>query len=119
VQEPDQLLASDFKGIDGVGADRQNIGDMSDIPFGRDGKIKAWVARVGGFLGMGAGALGYVGSDDGHIVQDAPEDKCVRHAGLSFRQSKTDIKSRSISIAPSTPVMNSAFRTFHGGTSRR
>ena len=53
-QNPDQWLASKFKGTDVVGADNQKIGDVSDILFDKSGKIEAFVISVGGFLGMGA-----------------------------------------------------------------
>jgi sporulation protein YlmC with PRC-barrel domain len=53
-QQPDQFLASKFKGTDVVGSDDKKIGDVSDILFDKDGKIEAYVVGVGGFLGMGA-----------------------------------------------------------------
>jgi sporulation protein YlmC with PRC-barrel domain len=52
-QQPDQLLASKFKGADVMGADNKKIGDVSDILFDQNGKIEAYVVSVGGFLGMG------------------------------------------------------------------
>ncbi|HVV63629.1 MAG TPA: PRC-barrel domain-containing protein [Pseudolabrys sp.] len=53
-QQPDQLLASKFKGTDVVGSDDKKIGDVSDILFDKSGKIEAYVISVGGFLGMGS-----------------------------------------------------------------
>jgi hypothetical protein len=53
-QQPDQWLASKFKGTDVLGPDNKSIGDVSDILFDKDGKIEAYVVSVGGFLGMGA-----------------------------------------------------------------
>ena len=53
-QQPDQLLASKFKGTDVLGTDDKKIGDVSDILFDKSGKIEAYVISVGGFLGMGA-----------------------------------------------------------------
>jgi sporulation protein YlmC with PRC-barrel domain len=53
-QNPDQFLASKFKGMDVVGSDDKKIGDVSDILFDKDGKIEAYVVSVGGFLGVGA-----------------------------------------------------------------
>jgi sporulation protein YlmC with PRC-barrel domain len=53
-QNPDQWLASKFKGTDVLGSDNQKIGDVSDILFDKSGKIEAFVISVGGFLGMGA-----------------------------------------------------------------
>jgi sporulation protein YlmC with PRC-barrel domain len=53
-QQPDQFLASNFKGTDVLGTDDKKIGDVSDILFDKDGKIEAYVISIGGFLGMGA-----------------------------------------------------------------
>jgi uncharacterized protein YrrD len=53
-QKPDQLLASNLKGADVLGADDKKIGDVSDILFTKDGKIEAYILSVGGFLGVGA-----------------------------------------------------------------
>ena len=53
-QNPDQWLASKFKGTDVVGSDDKKIGDVSDILFDKQGKIEAFVIGVGGFLGVGA-----------------------------------------------------------------
>lgn len=53
-QKPDQFLASNFKGTDVMGSGNKKIGDVSDIPFDKDGKIAAYVISIGGFLGMGA-----------------------------------------------------------------
>jgi len=53
-QQPDQLLASKFKGTDVLGSDGKSIGDVSDILFDKSGKIEAYVVSVGGFLGVGA-----------------------------------------------------------------
>jgi sporulation protein YlmC with PRC-barrel domain len=53
-QNPDQWLASKFKGTDVVGSDDKKIGDVSDILFDKDGKIEAFVVSVGGFLGVGS-----------------------------------------------------------------
>jgi hypothetical protein len=53
-QNPDQWLASKFKGTDVVGADDKKIGDVSDILFDKEGKIEAFVISVGGFLGVGS-----------------------------------------------------------------
>jgi sporulation protein YlmC with PRC-barrel domain len=53
-QQPDQWLASKFKGTDVIGADNKSVGDVSDILFDKDGKIEAYVVSVGGFLGVGS-----------------------------------------------------------------
>ena len=53
-QNPDQWLASKFKGTDVIGTDDKKIGDVSDMLFDKEGKIEAFVISVGGFLGVGA-----------------------------------------------------------------
>jgi len=53
-QQPDQWLASKFKGTDVLGSDGKSIGDVSDILFDKSGKIEAYVISVGGFLGVGS-----------------------------------------------------------------
>jgi hypothetical protein len=53
-QNPDQWLASKFKGTDIVGANNEKIGDVSDILFDKSGKVVAYVIGVGGFLGIGS-----------------------------------------------------------------
>jgi hypothetical protein len=53
-QQPDELLASRFKGTNVVGADDKSIGSVSDVLFLKDGKVKAYVISVGGFLGIGS-----------------------------------------------------------------
>jgi hypothetical protein len=53
-QPSDQYLASKFKGTNVLGPDNQKIGDVGDILFDKDGKIRAYVVSVGGFLGLGS-----------------------------------------------------------------
>lgn len=53
-QNPDQWLASTFKGTDVMGEGNKKIGAVSDILFDKSGKIEAYVVSVGGFLGVGA-----------------------------------------------------------------
>ena len=53
-QNPDEFLASNFKGTDVIGSDDKKIGDVADILFEKNGTIKAYVISFGGFLGMGA-----------------------------------------------------------------
>ncbi|MGI8525650.1 MAG: PRC-barrel domain-containing protein [Pseudolabrys sp.] len=53
-QQPDQWLASKFKGTDVFGSDDQKIGDVSDMLFDKSGKIDAFLVSVGGFLGVGS-----------------------------------------------------------------
>ena len=53
-QSPNQWLASDFRGIDVLGANDEKIGDVTDLLFDKDSKVVAYVVGVGGFLGIGA-----------------------------------------------------------------
>lgn len=54
VQKPDEWLASQFKGIEVVGADDTKIGKVNDVLFDHGGSIKAVIVGVGGFLGIGS-----------------------------------------------------------------
>jgi hypothetical protein len=53
-QKSDQWLATKFMGTDVIGSDNKKIGSVNDILFDKDGKIHAYVIRVGGVLGIGA-----------------------------------------------------------------
>ncbi len=53
-QQPDQWLASKFRGTEVLGTDDKKIGEIGDILFDKEGKILAYVVSTGGFLGMGA-----------------------------------------------------------------
>jgi sporulation protein YlmC with PRC-barrel domain len=53
-QRADQWLASKFRGTDVLGTDNQQIGDVNDILFDKDGKVEAFIVSIGGFLGIGA-----------------------------------------------------------------
>jgi PRC-barrel domain len=53
-QSPNQWMASDFRGIDVIGANDEKIGDVTDLLFDKDSKVVAYVVGVGGFLGIGA-----------------------------------------------------------------
>jgi hypothetical protein len=53
-QDPDQWLASKFRGTDVIGANDEKIGDIDDILFDKNGAVKAFVVGVGGFLGIGS-----------------------------------------------------------------
>jgi sporulation protein YlmC with PRC-barrel domain len=48
------LSADELMGADVIGADNENIGSVGDVIFGQDGRIRAVVVDVGGFLGIGA-----------------------------------------------------------------
>ena len=73
-QNPDQWLASKFKGTDVLGSDNQKIGDVSDILFDKSGKIEAFVVSVGGFLGMGAKEVA-LAPNSFQFTKDNNEDK--------------------------------------------
>ena len=53
-QSSNTWLASDFKGVDVIGANDEKIGDVDDLLFDKDGKVLAYIVGVGGFLGIGA-----------------------------------------------------------------
>ena len=53
-QSSNQWLASDFKGVDVIGANDEKIGDVNDLLFDQSGRVVAYVVGVGGFLGIGA-----------------------------------------------------------------
>jgi sporulation protein YlmC with PRC-barrel domain len=53
-QQPDQLLASKFKGTEVLGLDNKKIGEVKDLLFDKEGKILAYIVSAGGFLGMGS-----------------------------------------------------------------
>jgi hypothetical protein len=53
-QNPDQWVMSKFKGTDVMGTNDEQIGDVNDILFDKNGTIAAFVIGVGGFLGIGA-----------------------------------------------------------------
>jgi sporulation protein YlmC with PRC-barrel domain len=49
-------LASNFIGeavFNGTGQEAQNVGDVNDLVFDKDGKVESIVVGVGGFLGIG------------------------------------------------------------------
>lgn len=73
-QQPDQLLASKFKGTDVIGSDDKKIGDVSDILFSKDGKVEAYIISVGGFLGVGAKDVALAPSSV-QLIQDKDEHK--------------------------------------------
>ena len=49
VMEGDKLIGKNIVGMDG-----KAIGEIKDVAVGEDGQLKAVVAEVGGFLGLGA-----------------------------------------------------------------
>jgi hypothetical protein len=53
-QSPDQWVFSKFKGIDVIGPDNAQVGNVNDMLLDRSGKIIGLIVGVGGFLGLGA-----------------------------------------------------------------
>lgn len=53
-QSADQMLTSNFIGMDVMGPDDKKIGDVNDVLFTKDHQVVAYVVGVGGFLGIGA-----------------------------------------------------------------
>ncbi len=52
-QAEDQVLASALMGATVYNSNNENLGDINDIVFSKDGGIDAVVIGVGGFLGIG------------------------------------------------------------------
>ena len=57
-QQPDQMLASKFKGANVLGPNNEKVGDVNDVLFDKNGKVLALVIGVGGFLGIGEKDVG-------------------------------------------------------------
>jgi sporulation protein YlmC with PRC-barrel domain len=56
ILEGKERVASNFIGetvYNGTGPKAQNVGDVNDLVFDKDGKVESIVIGVGGFLGMG------------------------------------------------------------------
>lgn len=47
------VTADQLKGVDLHGPEAKDMGDVSDVELGADGKVSGVIADVGGFLGMG------------------------------------------------------------------
>jgi sporulation protein YlmC with PRC-barrel domain len=47
------FLASNLIGSSGYSPSNENVGDVNDIVFSKDGKVQAIIIGVGGFLGLG------------------------------------------------------------------
>jgi sporulation protein YlmC with PRC-barrel domain len=52
-QQPEETLASDLMGTQVYNAENQALGEINDVLLGADGRLKAVVVGVGGFLGLG------------------------------------------------------------------
>ncbi|WP_375455949.1 PRC-barrel domain-containing protein [uncultured Methylobacterium sp.] len=52
-QAPDDMVTSKLVGQTITNAGSETIGEIADVVLGFDGKVKAWVVGVGGFLGIG------------------------------------------------------------------
>lgn len=52
-QSPDDMVTSKLVGQSITNAANETIGEIADVVIGFDGKVKAWVVGVGGFLGIG------------------------------------------------------------------
>ena len=53
MQASGQWLASDLMGLNVVGSNNENIGEVSDLLVDEEGNIHAAIVGVGGFLGIG------------------------------------------------------------------
>ena len=52
-QSPDDMVSSKLVGQSIINGANETIGEIADVVIGFDGKVKAWVVGVGGFLGIG------------------------------------------------------------------
>ncbi len=91
-QNPDQYLATKFKGTDVIGADNQKIGDVSDILFDKDGKIQAYVVGVGGFLGIGSKDVAIAPASFKGVPGDTSKNESDK---LQLSMTKGDLKQAS------------------------
>jgi len=95
-QAPDQWLASQVIGMDVYGPADENLGDVSDVLFDRQGNVIAAVIGVGGFLGMGQKAVA-VPITMVEVVRANDTDKLV------LRKTKDELKA-----APEFKKLNAA-----------
>jgi len=98
-QQPDQWLASKFKGTDVIGADNEKIGDVSDILFDKAGKIEAFIVSVGGFLGMGSKDVAMAPAAFEVVKGDASKNEADK---LKVAMSKDQLK-QAANFEPYTP----------------
>ncbi len=105
-QESGQGLAGDLIGATVTNADNETIGEVSDLLYDENGRIKGAVISVGGFLGLGAkgvgidfGSLDITKGDNGalKVVLNASKetlDSAPRFMSLADKQAEQDRAAR-------------------------
>ena len=74
-QSPDDMVSSKLVGQNIVNGADETIGQIADVVIGFDGKVKAWVVGVGGFLGIGTK---YVAVDPSALHLQRVDGKALR-----------------------------------------
>ena len=74
-QSPDDMVSSKLVGQSIVNGAEETIGQIADVVIGFDGKVKAWVVGVGGFLGIGTK---YVAVDPSALHLQRVDGKALR-----------------------------------------
>jgi PRC-barrel domain len=116
-QQDGELLASNLIGSTVYSAANDNLGDINDIVFTKDGKIGAIVIGVGGFLGMGEknvavsfAALQESTDENGGVklVLDATADELSQAPAYEtvamLKQKTLDLQNQPTELSPTPPV---------------
>nr|WP_246685287.1 MULTISPECIES: PRC-barrel domain-containing protein [unclassified Methylobacterium] len=74
-QSPDDMVSSKLVGQSIINGANETIGEIADVVIGFDGKVKAWVVGVGGFLGIGTK---YVAVDPSALHLQRIDGKALR-----------------------------------------
>ena len=74
-QSPDDMVSSKLVGQSIINGANETIGEIADVVIGFDGKVKAWVVGVGGFLGIGTK---YVAVDPSALHLQRVDGKALR-----------------------------------------
>ncbi|MFK5595986.1 PRC-barrel domain-containing protein [Methylobacterium sp. HMF5984] len=74
-QSPDDMVSSKLVGQTIINGANETIGEIADVVIGFDGKVKAWVVGVGGFLGIGTK---YVAVDPSAMHLQRVDGKALR-----------------------------------------
>lgn len=116
-QEETQLLASNLIGSSVYSAADENLGDINDLVFTKEGKIDAVVIGVGGFLGMGEknvaisfATLQESTDENGgmKLVIDATADELSQAPAFEtvamLKQKKLDEQNQPTELSPTPPA---------------
>jgi len=116
-QQDGELLASNLIGSTVYSAANENLGDINDLVFTKDGKIGAIVIGVGGFLGMGEknvavsfAALQESTDENGGVklVLDATADELSQAPAYEtvamLKQKTLDLQNQPTELSPTPPA---------------